>query len=95
MLKMTKTARLKALVKPTHENPKFNCVWGTLVGAFISYSKKDVKVELFENVNGQGQQTDEIRLACLDYGREQVLLKRILLFQEPSVLKMALDLQMR
>ena len=69
--------RLRALVKPTHENSELNCVCGTLVGAFITYSNKDVKIELFENVDGQGVQTDEIRFACIDYGQGQVSLERI------------------
>jgi len=64
--------RLKALVKPTHENPEFNCVCGTLVGAFITYSPKEVIVEVFENVDGNGEKTDEIRIAYIDNGQGQV-----------------------
>lgn len=69
--------RLKALVKPTHDNPDFNCVCGTRVGAFITYSKKDVKIEIFENVNGNGVQTEVIELLCEDDGAGHVLLIRI------------------
>lgn len=69
--------RLEALVKPTHDNPGFNCVCGTMVGAFITYSKKDVKIEIFENVNGNSVQTEVIELLCEDNGAGHVLLKRI------------------
>lgn len=55
--------RLMSLVSfpPNYEQaPK--CVYDTLVGAFIEYSKKGVCVELFENVDGRGVKTDNIVL---------------------------------
>lgn len=69
--------RLEALVKPTHDNPDFNCVCDTMVGAFITYSKKDVKIEIFENVNGSGVQTEVIEFLCRDDRVGHVLLNRI------------------
>ena len=34
----------------------------TLVGAFIEYSKKGVMVELYENIDGRGVKTEDIKL---------------------------------
>jgi hypothetical protein len=42
------------------------CVYDTIVGAFIIYSKDDVKIEIYENVDGKGIKTEEI---CLSYNR--------------------------
>ena len=53
--------RLEKLVSKTP--PESNdCVYGTLVGAFVTYSKDDVIISLFEDVNGYGEQVEEIRL---------------------------------
>lgn len=40
----------------------------TLVGAFITYSSDDVKIGLFEDVNGLGQEVSEISFVCLHHG---------------------------
>ena len=50
--------RLRALVSPVPRNNELNCVYGTIVGAFIIYSKERVKIELYENRDGDGAKTD-------------------------------------
>lgn len=40
--------RLKSMVSPRPANEKKRCVHDTLIGAFIIYGKKGVKIELFE-----------------------------------------------
>lgn len=52
--------RLKSLVSMLPENEDTKCVHDTLVGAFIIYSPQDVKVEIYEAVNGEGKKTDEL-----------------------------------
>lgn len=53
--------RLKRIVSSPSNDEEFStCVYDTLLGAFIMYSPKEVVIELFENVNGQGEKTDEI-----------------------------------
>lgn len=42
--------RLEALVKPRPENLESNCVYGTLVGAFITYSIDGAIILLFEDI---------------------------------------------
>ena len=54
--------RLKSLVSSQSEDSELICVHDTLVGAFIMYSPKDVKIELYENNNGQGEKTQEMHL---------------------------------
>lgn len=51
--------RLCSLVKPSSDDTISNCVHDTVVGAFIIYSPNGVKIEIYENVNGQGEITDE------------------------------------
>lgn len=46
--------RLKSLVSPKPTRRDLPCVYGTLLGAFIIYSPKDVVIELYENKNGRG-----------------------------------------
>ena len=46
--------KLRALVSPVHENNNMNCVYGTLVGAFVIYSNERVKIEIYENADGRG-----------------------------------------
>lgn len=54
--------RLKSLVSSQFEDLELCCVHDTLVGAFIMYSSKEVRIELFENIGGQGEKTLEIHL---------------------------------
>lgn len=54
--------RLKSMVSSKPEKSNLRCVYDTLVGAFIIYSADKVKIELFENLNGVGEQTNEIQL---------------------------------
>ena len=53
---------MKSLVSSHSEDSELICVHDTLVGAFIMYSPKDVKIELYENNNGQGEKTQEMHL---------------------------------
>ena len=41
--------RLEALVKSRPDNPESNCVYGTLVGAFVTYSLNGAIIQLFED----------------------------------------------
>ena len=55
--------RLKSLVSPKPTRRDLPCVYGTLLGAFIIYSPKDVVIELFENTKGQGELVNIITLS--------------------------------
>lgn len=64
--------RLVSLVSsPAGYDEEVRCVHGTLVGAFIEYSKTGVCVDLFENVDGRGVKTENI---VLTYNSEEHLL---------------------
>lgn len=64
--------RLMSLVSsPSNYEQAQKCVYDTLVGAFIEYSKTGVCVELFENVDGRGVKTENI---VLTYNSEEHLL---------------------
>lgn len=52
--------RLVALTSAEPVNRDLPCVYGTLVGAFIVISPKDVSVELFENRDGHGENTENL-----------------------------------
>lgn len=53
--------RLMSLVSsPSTYDEESICVHDTLVGAFVEYSETEVKVELFENVNGRGEKKEDI-----------------------------------
>lgn len=53
--------RLMSIVSSKPDGSTLKCVYDTLVGAFIIYSPNDVKIEIYENVDGHGMPTDEIR----------------------------------
>lgn len=55
-------ARLKTLVSPKPTRRDLPCVYGTLLGAFIIYSPKDVVIELYENVKGRGKPVGKISM---------------------------------
>ena len=58
--------RLKSLVSsPENYEEESRCVHDTLVGAFIEYSRDEVSLELFENIDGKGVKTDVIKLAYM------------------------------
>lgn len=63
--------RLKSLVSSRPANEERCCVRDTLIGAFIQFSKNDVNIMLFDDVNGKGERTGEINL--LYDGRELIL----------------------
>lgn len=50
--------RLASMVSPAPHGMHDRCVHDTLVGALIVYGIKGVKIELFENVNGRGENTE-------------------------------------
>ena len=50
--------RLASMVSPAPHGMHDRCVHDTLVGAFIIYGVEGVKIELFENVNGRGENTE-------------------------------------
>ena len=56
--------RLEALVSPVPVHNTLQCVYGTVVGAFIIYSTEKVIVEFYENVNGHGIQTGIMEFEC-------------------------------
>lgn len=49
--------RLASMVSPDSHRMHDRCVHDTLVGAFIVYGIDGVAIELFENVNGKGENT--------------------------------------
>lgn len=56
-------AKLVSKNRPTSDN----CVFGTLVGAFITYSKDDVTIIIYEDDNGYGKQ---VRTEKLYYNQD-------------------------
>ena len=56
--------RLEALVSPVPVHNTLQCVYGTVVGAFIIYSIEKIIVEFYENVNGLGTQTGKMEFEC-------------------------------
>ena len=57
---------MKSLVSsPENYEEESRCVHDTLVGAFIEYSRDEVSLELFENIDGKGVKTDVIKLAYM------------------------------
>lgn len=60
--------RLEALVSPVPVHNTLQCVYGTVVGAFIIYSPQKVIVEFYENVNGHGRYTGKMEFGCITDG---------------------------
>ena len=56
--------RLEALVSPMPVYYTLQCVYGTVVGAFIIYSTEKVIVEFYENINGRGTKTGAMEFEC-------------------------------
>lgn len=54
--------RLASMVSPAPHGMHDCCVHDTLVGAFIIYGVEGVKIELFENVNGRGENTETFEI---------------------------------
>lgn len=54
--------RLASLVSSPSPNSPNMYVHDTLISAFIIYSPNEVRVDIFENINGIGRQTDRIIL---------------------------------
>ena len=65
--------RLRALVSPVPENNDLNCVYGTLVGAFVIYSNEKVKIELYENIGGSGAMNGVIPMRYDVHRRELII----------------------
>ena len=55
--------RLASMVSPAPHGMHDRCVHDTLVGAFIIYGVEGVKIELFENVNGRGENTETFEIS--------------------------------
>lgn len=60
--------RLMSLVSPSSNNSNAKCVHGTLVGAFITYSNKGVRMELYENNEDCRVSTKTIHFIVLGTG---------------------------
>lgn len=58
--------RLASMVSPAPLGMHDRCVHDTIVGAFIVYDPNGVNIQLFENVNGEGQKTDMLALRIND-----------------------------
>ena len=64
----TDKKRLKALVSsPNDVEMARKCVHDTLFGTFIIYSEKSLTIEVFENIDGKGIETD---LLYFEYNKE-------------------------
>ena len=66
--------RLMAMVSTRPDNSNLLCVYDTLVGTFIIYSSDKVKIEVYENVDGNGINTESIDLL---YNDEEGVLCRL------------------
>ncbi len=55
--------RLASMVSSSNHETETRCVHDTIVGAFIEYGTEGVKIELFENVNGEGKGSDKLILS--------------------------------
>jgi hypothetical protein len=62
--------RLESLVKPRPDNPENDCVYGTLVGAFITYSLDGAIIQLFEDSETYEKKARIIRY---DYRTDRVI----------------------
>ena len=69
--------RLEALVSPVPVHNTLQCVYGTVVGAFIIYSPEKVIAEFYENVNGRGIHTGTIEFECRFEGGRFLSLEKI------------------
>ena len=63
--------RLMSMVSTRPLDSNLRCVYDTLVGVFIIYSKDAVMIEIYENVDGEGMNTEEI---YLNYNEREGLL---------------------
>lgn len=62
--------RLEALVKSRPDNPESNCVYGTLVGAFVTYSLNGAIIQLFEDSETYEKKA---RIIKYDYRTDRVI----------------------
>jgi hypothetical protein len=69
--------RLEALVSPMPVYYTLQCVYGTVVGAFIIYSTEKVIVEFYENVNGRGILTGTMEFECRLEGNRLLSLEKV------------------
>ena len=69
--------RLVSLVSSMPDNPDSQYIYETVVGAFITFSPKEVKIELFEDVNGHGEKTGEMEFVCCSDGDRYLSLEMI------------------
>lgn len=69
--------RLKSLVSSKLKSPELESVYGTLVGAFITYSTKRVMIEIFEDVDGRGDRTGELEFVVNADGIRHATLEKV------------------
>jgi len=69
--------RLEALVSPVPVHNTLQCVYGTVVGAFIIYSTEMVIVEFYENINGRGILTGTMEFECRLEGNRFLSLEKV------------------
>ena len=55
--------RLASMVSSSNHETETRCVHDTIVGAFIVYDENEVNFQLFENVNGEGNESDKLILS--------------------------------
>ena len=58
--------RLASMVSSDTQDLEALCVHDTLVGSFIVYGIESVNIELFENVNGRGENTETLKISSED-----------------------------
>lgn len=66
--------RLCSIVSSRLQQTSNRCVYNTIVGAFIEYSLEGVKINIYEDSNGRGVQTDYI---CFDYDKNFGLISQV------------------
>lgn len=58
--------RLCSLVKPNSHNTLSNCVHDTIVGAFITYSKRDVVIDIYQAHNNDGEYSETLNFETIE-----------------------------
>ena len=73
--------RLSSMVSSSPKNEEQRCVHDTLVGAFIVYGIEGVKIELFENVNGEVKKSN---IRSINYKELRTSSERVAVSYEQS-----------
>lgn len=69
--------RLKAMVSTNYPGAKI--VYGTLIGAYITYSTQNVEIELYDDVKGEGQEVEKLSFSYDGVQRELKLVNKLIL----------------